>query len=155
RPVLVEGQVRKSGRASLPAALSVTAEEALTGKYEYRLVRINARVLSQLPGSKQQHLILQSDDYSFQAEVYQSTPLSVGEGSTISLTGVLAIDSANSSGATLVPSSFKILVPDLDHIQVLVAAPRWNGRNATLLLGGLACAILVVLAWVWQLRRRV
>jgi PAS domain S-box-containing protein len=155
RPVLTEGQIRKNGRASQPLPLPITAREALTGKHEYRLVSINARVLGQLPGSKEQHLILQSEDYGFQADVYQSAPLSIADGSTVSLTGICIIDAANSSGATLVPTSFKILVPDPHHIKVLVAAPRWNARNATMLLGGLACAVLVVLAWVWMLRRRV
>ncbi len=155
RPVLTEGRIQKRGRGMLPEPQAITAEEALTGKYEYRLVTLKARVLGQSPGANQQSLILQSDDYSLRAEVSQRVPLSIADGSIISLTGICIIESANSSGATLVPSAFKIMVPGPDYIKVLVAAPRWNARNATLLVGGLACATLIVLAWVWLLRRRV
>jgi PAS domain S-box-containing protein len=153
-PKLTEAEIRKTGRAATPKAPLITSGQAMSGKFEYRLVQIEARVLSQIAGSRQQNLVLQSGGNSFEAEVFQRAPLSLTEGSTVKLTGVLTVQSVV-SGATLVPSAFRILVPDAGHIEVVRAAPWWNARNATLLFGAMACGTLLVLAWVWSLRRRV
>ena len=153
-PTLTEAEIRKTGRAAPPPPTSITPAQAMSGKFEYRLVQIEARVLSQIAGSRQQHLVLQSGGYSFEAEVFQRAPLSLPEGSVVKLTGVCTVQSVI-DGPTRVPSAFRILVEDAGHIEVVRASPWWNARNATVLFGAMACGTLLVLAWVWALRRRV
>jgi PAS domain S-box-containing protein len=153
-PLLTEAEVRKTALTARPEPAVVTAEQAISGKFEYRLVQLQGRVLSHVAGSRQQHLVLQSGGYTFEAEVFQRTPLSVADRSVVNVTGVLTVESVL-SGATVTPNAFRILVPDASHLEIVEAAPLWNSRNAALLLGAMACGTLFVLAWVWMLRRRV
>ncbi len=153
-PTLTDAAIRKTALGAAPQPTPITAEQAMSGKFEHRLVQIEARVLSQIPGTTQQHLVLQSGAYSFDAEVLQRAHLSLAEGSIVRLTGVCTVHAVR-NGIIPEPSAFRILVPNAGDIEVVRAPPLWNARNVTLLFGALACGTLLVLAWVSALRRRV
>jgi PAS domain S-box-containing protein len=153
-PRLMEAEVRKTGRTVTPRPVSVTLDQAMSGKFENRLVRIEAKVLSQASGATQQHLALQSDSYIFEAEVLQRSPLSLSEGSILKLTGVPTTQ-ATYDAQTRTPSSLLMLVGSSGNIQVVRAAPWLNSRNAGIVFGATGCGTLLVLGWVWLLRRQV
>jgi PAS domain S-box-containing protein len=153
-PRLIEAEVRKTGPTVTPQPVSITLDQAMTGKFENRLVQIEAKVVSQASGATQQHLALQSESYIFEAEVLQRSPLSLSEGSTLKLTGVPTTQ-ATYDAQTRTPSSLLMLVGGSGNIQVVHAAPWLNSRNAGILFGATGCGTLLVLGWVWLLRRQV
>ena len=153
-PRLVEAELHQTGRTLEPEPISITLDQAMSGKFENRLVQIEAKVLSQAAGSLHQNLALQSDSYIFAAEVLQRTPLSLSEGSIVKLTGVPTTQ-ATYDAPTSTPSSLLILVGGAGNIQVIRAAPWLSPRNASILFGTTACGTLLVLGWVWSLRRQV
>ena len=153
-PKLTEAEIRKTGRTVKLQPVPITLDQAMSGKFENRLVQIEAKVLSEASGSTQQHLALQSDSYIFEAEVLQRSPLSLGEGSILKLTGVPTTQ-ATYDAQTRAPSSLLLLVGGGGNIQVVRAAPWLNSRNAGILFGATGCGTLLVLGWVWLLRRQV
>ena len=153
-PRLTEAEIRDTGHAAKAQPVSITPEQALSGRFENRLVQIQAKVLSQAPGSIQQHLALQSDSYIFEAEVLQRTPLSLGEGTTVTLIGVPTTQ-ATYDAETRTPSSLLLLVRSAGDIHVVHGAPWLNSHNASILFGATGSATLLVLVWVWSLRRQV
>jgi PAS domain S-box-containing protein len=153
-PSLTDAEIRKTSQSTLPQAVTIKSEDAMSGKFESRLVEIEARVLGVIAGHQEQRLVLHSGGYNFEADVYQRVPLQITEGSIIKLNGICTIQSVN-NGITRTPTSFRFLLPDATHIQVVHAAPWWNARNAVYFLGATACLTLFVLLWVWALRRRV
>jgi len=153
-PRLAEAEIRKTGRTTRPQIVSVTPDQLMSGKFENRLVQIEAKVLSQASGSTQQHLALQSDSSIFEAEVLQRTPLQLSEGSTVRLIGVPTTQ-ATYDAQTRTPGSVLMLVPGAANIQVVRAAPWLNSRNASILVGAIGCGTLLVLVWVGSLRRQV
>jgi len=153
-PRLMEAEVRRAGRPVTPQPVSITLDQAMSGKFENRLVQVEAKVLSQASGSTQQHLALQSDSYIFEAEVLQRSPLSFSEGTILKLTGVPTTQ-ATYDAQTRTPSSLLMLVGGSGNIQVVRAAPWLNSRNAGILFAATGCGTLLVLGWVWLLRRQV
>src|SRR6185503_720418 len=133
-PRLMEAEVRRAGRPVTPQPVSITLDQAMSGKFENRLVQVEAKVLSQASGSTQQHLALQSDSYIFEAEVLQRSPLSFSEGTILKLTGVPTTQ-ATYDAKTRTPSSLLMLVGGSGNIQVVRAAPWLNSRNAGILFG--------------------
>jgi len=152
-PRLIEAEIRKTDRTVKPQPISITIDQAMSGKFENRLVQIQAKVLSQASGSSQQHLALQSASYLFEAEVLQRTPLSLSEGSIVKLTGIPTSQAAQDV-ETRRPTSLLMLVGG-GNIQIVSEAPWFNSRNASLVFGTTGCGTLLVLGWVWSLRRQV
>jgi len=153
-PKLTDAEIRNTGQLVKPRPLSITPDQAMSGKFENRLVRIDAKVLSRISGSVQQRLALQADNYIFEAEVYQRVPLPFAEGSMVRLTGVPTVQ-ATYDGATRAPSSLLMLIGTAGDIQVIKTAPWLNSRHANMLFSAAACGGVLVFVWVWSLRRRV
>jgi PAS domain S-box-containing protein len=138
----------------------VTADQALQGAYDCRLVRIEATVLDRGRNSEQQFLVLESDGIIFHAYLERRNGVDFAylhNDSKIAATGVCLIETGNDwrSGQDWRAKSFRILMRSAGDITVLRAVPWWNLQKLLWIVGILAVVVLAAFAWVAVLRRRV
>ena len=158
--VMRDSLVRAVGRASRPAPVSITAEEALTGGHDAELVRLRGRLLDRLDTGSEHMLVLQDGAHIFDA-VWQTDDrddwgrtASFRQGSVIDVVGVclVGIDEASSERA---PREFKILLQSPDDVSLVRAAPWWTVTGLLTAVGILVAVVLGSMAWVVVLRIRV
>jgi PAS domain S-box-containing protein len=160
-PLLEDAIIRKIGWIPQPPAVSISADEALKGNYECRLVQIEATVLDRARQSREQILVLQSGGFIFDAFWEGKTngvDLSyLKNGARVTVTGVCRIEMGKEwhAGADWRAKSFRILMRSPDDIFLLAEPPWWDLRRLLWALGILGVLGLTALAWVAILRRRV
>jgi PAS domain S-box-containing protein len=159
-PLLLEAVVRRLGQGAPSVPPLISAEEALAGKFNNRLVQIDARLMDSVNRSTHQTLILQADQLSFNALLDHGARApfrDLRQGSTVRLTGICSAQAETSDtvGVGRVPVSFRIFLRSPEDIAVIHQAPWWNLRNTLAALGFTIVAICLALAWIVGLRRRV
>jgi signal transduction histidine kinase/DNA-binding response OmpR family regulator len=154
-PLLQDTVLRYTGKGQPPSPVIITAEQALGGNYDNRLIQIEARLLDRVFNSHEQVLVLQSGNYVFNAQVSESASddsfSALQNKSLLQVTGVCSVQ-VNEAHE---PKSFHLLLRSSSDIKVIEEPPLWTGKRAFYVLGVLSVAILAVLAWVMVLRRRV
>jgi signal transduction histidine kinase/CheY-like chemotaxis protein len=156
-PVLREATVRPVGRVFRQTARQVTAETALEGQYDGRLVVMEARLLSVMADSTGATLVLRDGAHTFNAQLEDAPLKALGsfrEGSVLRLTGVCAVQ-VDPGKLSEDPSGFKLLLRSPRDIELVQNAPWLNSERAFLLLGVLVFGVASALGWVAMLRRRV
>ena len=160
-PMLQDAIFRKVGMGPLPVPSDITADEAMKGTYDCRLVRIEATLLDRARHSREQFVVLQSSGFIFHAYL-QRTNIGVDfaylqNNSKVTVTGVCRIDPGNvwQPSAEWRAKSFRILLRSPADIFVLTEPPVWNFKKLLWAIGALGCVVFTALAWVWILRRRV
>ncbi|HEY7302485.1 MAG TPA: ATP-binding protein [Bryobacteraceae bacterium] len=143
---------RISGGSPLPA-LGITAEQALSGKYESRVVAIEGSVVGRSTLPRQQTVMLQQKETIFPVVAAQGsfTGELPREGTLVKASGI-CVGELDSNGKIV---AFRIVTRSADDVMVLQEAPWWTVRRALGLIGLLAAASSFILAWVFVLRRRV
>ncbi len=160
-PTLQEAIYRKVSSGELPVPDPVTADEALTGRHDCRLVRIEATVLDRARHSQEQFLVLQSHGFIFHAYLQRNgagTDFAYLENdSKVAITGVCLIETGNAwyYGSDWRAKSFRILMRSAGDIVVLQQPPWWNFEKMLWAVGLLGLVVFTALAWVGILRRRV
>ncbi len=156
-PILSDASVTTIDRDQTVVPRKVAADDILSGALDGQLVQIEAKLLSHIPGTAQQTLVLQNGYTSFNAVLEGSAPLvDLREGSVVSIVGVCVVQRQlfNREDSAL-PVSFRMLLRSPEDAQVIEAAPWWNARYALPALGVLTLSIFVAMLWVAALRRRV
>ena len=152
-------QTRVPGRA--PSASLITADEALTGAYHARLVRIEGYVLERVVDAGKELLTLQAGQHVFTAVldrgVHAELLTGVRSGSLVELTGVclVEVEKSNATDGRLPIQDFKIILRTARDVVVLTSAPWWSAQRVLWLLGAMILVVLTVSVWVLVLRRRV
>jgi PAS domain S-box-containing protein len=160
-PMLQDAIFRKTGSGPLLAPDPVTADEALKGTHDCRLVRIEATVLDRTRYSREQFLVLQSGGFIFSAYLERKNVgvnfVYLQNGCKVAVTGVCLIERGNDwhVGPDWRAKSFRILLRSAGDIFVLQGPPWWNLQKLLWMVGILCVVVLVVLMWVGVLRRRV
>lgn len=160
-PMLQDAFFRKGSSGPPPAPDLVTADEALTGKHDCRLVRITATVLDRTHNSLEQFLVLQSGGFIFNAYLQPQGPGTdfayLANGSKVAVTGVCRIEVGSEwhVGPDWRAKSLRILLRSPGDILVLQKPPWWNLEKMLWTTGALGLVVLTALAWVGVLRRRV
>ena len=133
--------------------LRITAEQALSGKYEAQAVTLEGRVVGRSTLRRQQTLLLQQHQTIFPVVAAQGsfTGTLPAEGAFVRVSGICAGD-LDPSGRLL---AFKIITRSADDVVVLQTAPWWTTGRALGLIGLLGAGTSFILAWVFVLRRRV
>jgi signal transduction histidine kinase len=132
--------------------LIITAEQALSGKYESRAVTIVGRVVGRSSLPSQQTLMLQQKQTIFPAVASQgSFGVLPPEGTQVQVSGI-CVGELDATGKII---AFKIIARSADDIVVLQKAPWWTLRRLLGLLGMVGAASSLILVWVFVLRRRV
>jgi PAS domain S-box-containing protein len=160
-PMLQDAIFRKIGDGPLPLPADITADEALKGTYDCRLVRIEATLLDRARHSREQFVVLQSGGFIFHAYL-ERTNIGVDfaylqNNSKVAVTGVCRIEPGNvwQPTAEWRAKSFRVLLRSPGDIFVLASPPWWNFEKMLWALGALGVVVFTALAWVWILRRRV
>ncbi|MFN3408659.1 MAG: PAS domain-containing sensor histidine kinase [Limisphaerales bacterium] len=159
-PVLEDAVFRKIAPGLPAEPVEVTVDEALSGAYDSRLVRLRANVLDRARQSREQFVVLEADKFIFQAHLTIPENLDafagLQNGSEVAVTGICLIEPGQwRAGKQWRAKSFSLLLRTPTDVRVLAAPPWWTLRKLLWILGLLVLVVVAALAWVGVLRRRV
>jgi PAS domain S-box-containing protein len=154
-PVLRDAWLRRTGSAPQPRAVSITSDEALSGRHDGRLVAIQARLLSHETRHNgtavDQLLTLQSGSAVFDARIEDLADFSVAPNSLLEISGICTVQADERRQ----PRSFRLLPRGSGDLRVLEAPPGWNWQGSLQLLGIAVVVAALAIARLVVLRRRV
>jgi signal transduction histidine kinase/DNA-binding response OmpR family regulator len=154
-PILDGAVFRRAGTGAPITPVPVTAAQAITGKYDAELVRIEGRLVDQDWATKDPTLVLSSGSILFHAILPGSLKgngvPAWKTGSELQLTGVCSVK----VDPDRQPREFHILLRSAQGVVVLQKPSWWTATRAILVLGAVFALTLAVLAWVLALRHRV
>jgi len=153
-PTLEDAVIQQgSGRVEPAAAMRVTASELLTGRHDAGLVTLEAEVVNQM-SEPDRLLVLKAGGQVFTAPGPPTGPLETLEpGTLVSVTGVCRVQ-VDPVDSPRVPLGFQLLLRTPDDVR-LVRRAALSPRRTVQALGLLFAMMLVGLAWIVGLRRRV
>jgi len=159
-PILEDAVFRKIAPGLPAEPAEVTVDEALSGTFDCRLVRLRAKVLDRARQSREQFVVLEADKFIFQAHLTIPENLdafaSLQNGSEVAVTGICLIEPGQwRAGKTWRAKSFSLLLRSPTDVHLLAAPPWWTLQKLLWMLGVLAVVVVAALAWVGVLRRRV
>ncbi|HWI58954.1 MAG TPA: hypothetical protein VNZ22_17135, partial [Bacillota bacterium] len=160
-PMLQDARFRKIGFGPAPEPDRITADEALKGTHDCRLVCLEATVLDRAQHSREQFLVLQAGGSIFRAYLEQpgSAPAfeDLENDSKVAVTGVCRIETGSEwhSGQDWRASSFRLLLRSPADVQVLQAPSWWTLKKLLWMVGMLGVVVLGAFVWVGVLRQRV
>jgi signal transduction histidine kinase len=153
-PVLEDAVFHRVGWGSLDEPLNLDLTVPWE-QYDGALVTTDATLLQLETRPDGQHLVLQRDARIFDATLEPNGPLDRlpqnRVNSTLRITGICLV---RNGGLWSTPESFHILVRSAQDVSVLHAPPWWNLRRALWLLGILSAILLMVLAGMFVLGRK-
>ena len=155
RPSLQDAIYRRIRREPQPAALSVTASEALTGRYDSSLVSIEGNVGTISRLANQTILLMDQSGTVFNVLIdheHQAALNALRERSHARVTGICSVDWDQSRDT---PVAFSIRIRSPKDIVITRAAPWLTVERVLSLVGLLILAITSALAWIAILRGRV
>ena len=160
-PVLQDAVYRKIGSGTPVKPADVGLDEALSGTYDCRLVRITAKLLERTQRGRELFIVLEKDGFIFYAFLAQTdgstgfTPAQVG--SEVAVTGICLIERGSSwrAGEGWRAKAFRILLRSPGDVAILRSPPWWNVRRVLWMAATLGLIALAASAWVAVLRRRV
>ncbi len=151
---------KATGHAAAPAAPLVTADQALNGQLDSRLVRMEALVLDVSRLAEGPTLVLQSGERVFLARLAnpQAGLPTVHQDSWVRVSGVCVNNRSPADGRPADasrPVSFHLLLGSSEAIEVIRTPSWWTLQRIAAVFGVLALLTLAALAWNFILRRRV
>ena len=156
-PLLEDAMVRSVAAQAPAEPVAISAEQALTGNFDGRLVRMRG-VLASRGGSAAGHLLLlQAGPHLFSATWDAAAgpwERPAADGSELELTGICRIE-ADPALTPRIPRAFNLLLASSDHVRVIRHAPWWTSRHTWSVVGVLLALIAATFAWVAVLRTRV
>lgn len=161
--MLEDAVFRPEGGGPAIAAAFITAQEAMKGDYDAKLVRIQGRLVNKDLSSLHPTLLMSSGGMLFVAVL--PLGMKAGEiaswqvGSELQLTGVCSVQldkylSAEREGAAM-PKSFRVLLRSPRDAVVLQKPSWWTATRILVLLAICVLIILFGTLWVAALKRRV
>lgn len=154
-PVLQDAVFHRVEQGALPQAIPMTLDVPWE-QYDGALVSIDAQLLDRQQQPEGLRLLLRANqtlfDTTLPAMESAAGLWSVPLNSQVRITGICLV---RSGGLWSVPQSFRVLLRSAADVVVLRAPSWWNLRHALLLLGITAGILLIVVAWVVVLGRRV
>ncbi len=161
-PTLHDAISQRAGDALPPAGIPVSAEQAFSGAFDARLVRINGRLIGQELAGIEPTLMVSSGRFVFPAVLSNKSDVKGmpwQEGSEVRLTGICSvqanIEASTSAEGAAVPKSFRILLRSPQDLVVLTTPSWWTGSHTIAVVAALAALTTVVFVWVIVLRKRV
>jgi signal transduction histidine kinase/CheY-like chemotaxis protein len=158
--VLENAVFQKRDPGPAPPASFITADEALTGKYHAKLVRMEGYVLDRVADSPKALLTLQAGQHVFTAVLDGANAESleaVRTGSLVEVTGVCLVDTEKSNATDGRPSiqGFRLVLRTARDFTMLKSASWWSVQRVLWLLAAMILVVLTAFFWVLVLRRRV
>jgi signal transduction histidine kinase/ActR/RegA family two-component response regulator len=162
-PTLTQATYEEAGFQGPVPPVAVTANQALLGNRDAELVELEGQLVGQDESASDPNIAL-----SFQNHVFSAIlPAQSGKrlptwkrGTTLKVVGICSMnggtDRANTNRDGLsIPVSFRILLRSPQDVVVVKSPSWWNPAHAVSVLGSAAALTLVVLAWVFILRKQV
>jgi signal transduction histidine kinase len=151
RPMLRNATVQPMGTEAQPSPRPVAAADVLTAENDAELVRIEARLLSVLPGPEERVLVLKSGDTVFDVSLdafdgADAMP-SIRTDSIVAVTGVYSYQAGP-------PPSFRLYVRSPRDLVVVEAAPWWTLRHWLVMAVTLCLGAVGTTFWVRASARR-
>lgn len=154
-PVLQEAKIRKTGHASLPDPVRLSAEELLNLQHDSTLVQVEAKLINYTTRPDTGILQLQTGQTHFEAKfsLEPNQPLQLSIGSRLRLVGVYAAMGPDRVGARNDP--FELLLNSSAAITVIEMPPWWTVRRALGVAAALGGAFCLAVIWAALLRQKV
>ncbi len=155
-PLLREAVVNKTGYAALPEARPLTAGNLIRAECDSTRVRVEGVLTGLRETATETVLEMQDGTQNFLArldgerEFLHSLPI----GSRLQLVGVYTVQGENQILDQHI-ASFALLLDSLADIKVLARPPWWTLRRLLVMIGLLACVLVIAVLWITQLHRKV
>lgn len=152
--VLRDAIVRRTGVATPPAPVALTAAEALTGIHDAEPIQLEGRLLYISRGPSEQDLVLTDHGVTFSAVLpvdAEHFPLRLDPGTRLRLSGICFIEVTPEK----TPQAVRLFVHSPEDVTVLDRPSWWTPRHALVLSAVLSTVVFVFVAWNVILRRRV
>jgi signal transduction histidine kinase/CheY-like chemotaxis protein len=157
-PLLEDAIVRSVGRAEVPKPTDIQAIDLLRGVKDGTLVRIRGRLLQRVSTSAEDVLVIDAGGTAISAHLDRTAARgnldAIHNESLVELTGVSSVQVVRQANR-LVPRGIRILLPSSAAVRVVESPPWLTGMRVLWTLGALTVSILLSLAWIVTLRRRV
>jgi signal transduction histidine kinase len=164
-PTLAHANYEAAGRQNpIPApAMAVTVEEALLGTHDAELVEMEGQLVGQDETAGDPTLVLSSQNHVYAAVLPANSgaPLPTwGKGSTVKIVGICSMNGGTDGVGTArdrlsAPESFRILLRSPQDVVLIRPPPWWTPTHTFSILGLATSLALMVLVWVFVLRKRV
>jgi signal transduction histidine kinase/CheY-like chemotaxis protein len=143
--------------------VAVTADQALLGNHDAELVELEGQLVGQDETASDPNIVLSSQNHVFSAVLPAQSGARLPawkRGTTFKIVGICSVKSATERAGIRwdgfsSPGSFRILLRSPKDVIVIKSPSWWTPAHAISLLGLAAVLTLVVLAWVFILRKRV
>jgi signal transduction histidine kinase/CheY-like chemotaxis protein len=143
--------------------VAITADQALLGNHDAELVELEGQLVGQDESASDPHIVLSSQNHVFSAVLPAESGARLPawkRGTTFKIVGICSVLSATERAGILwdglsSPASFRILLRSPKDVVVIKSPSWWTPTHAISMLGLAVALTLVVLAWVFILRRRV
>jgi signal transduction histidine kinase/ActR/RegA family two-component response regulator len=161
-PTLTHAIYQATGYQKPVGAVAVTADEALRGNHDAQLIELRGQLIGHDYSASDPNIVLSSGNSVFSAVLPAESGARLPpwkEGTTFEIAGVCSVKASSlalAPGAGFsVPESFHILLRSPEDVVVIKTPSWWTPAHAVAMLGVAAVFALVVLAWVFVLRKRV
>jgi signal transduction histidine kinase/ActR/RegA family two-component response regulator len=161
-PTLTRAVYKAAGYQRAPATVAVTAEEGLSGDHDADLVVLEGQLIGQDESASDPTIVLSSGKHVFSVVLpARSEPKKWAawkKGTVFKITGVCSVKdvTAKTGGQrSFSVRSFQVLLRSTQDVVVIKSPSWWTPSHAIAALGAVAVITLVVLAWVFVLRRQV
>jgi signal transduction histidine kinase/ActR/RegA family two-component response regulator len=162
-PSLTRATYKTAGYSQPVSAVAVTAGEALRGDHDSELVEIQGQLIGDDESASDPTIVLASGKFVFSAVLpaYPDQRLPAWKkGTTFKIVGICSVKDATDRAGTAgdgfsIASSFRILLRSPQDVVVIKSPSWWSPAHAIAMLGAGTMFILVVLTWVFVLRKRV
>ncbi len=161
-PVITDATLHVVPGSQIMNPLITSAQAILSGKVDSRLVSVEGRLLTVLHAHGVCNLVLQSGAQTFTAQLDTADlgddACKLAEGSILRLSGISSAQVDSTRIYRLLqedPVTFKILLRGPEDIAFVRSAPFWTPKTTLSVLALFSLLIVVTLAWVSVLRRRV
>jgi signal transduction histidine kinase/ActR/RegA family two-component response regulator len=163
-PSLTRATYKAAGYTQPVSAAVVTAGQALRGDHDAELVEIRGQLIGDDESASDPTIVLTSGKFVFSAVLPAQSPEqrlpAWKKGTTFKIVGICSVkdgtDRAGTGGDGFsIAASFRILLRSPQDVVVIKSPSWWTPAHAIAMLGAGTMFILVVLTWVFVLRKRV
>jgi PAS domain S-box-containing protein len=153
-PVMTEAVVKRISPGALGPPMDVTIDQAISGDFQSRLIRLAARLVDRIPGAGGRGLILQAGEWRFTA-LLESTqdPAALDAirlGSQVRLTGICRLEDSQGEGGG---QALRLQLRTAADVAVLQRPPLFSTRSWMAAAGLAGVFFAATAGWVVLLRR--
>ncbi len=155
-PLLRDVEVLSAQEGPPPEPIRTTPAAILEGGMDSRLVSVEATLVRSVVAADRETLLLEAGGAIFTAEIAGTSHrhFAIPGGSRVRLIGLCDVIT-DERDAPRVPRSFKLRLRSTEDVRLVSLPPWWTLERTLWLVSGLVGVILLALAWVAILRRRV